>query len=96
MDEQNQNEMNNDGVPHEGAPVGGDGSTHVHMENNGEGKSSMLATVAIVILVALLGYGVYAYLNREAGVTVEEETLLDGEIELEADIPATGDGVPTE
>jgi len=97
MDEQNQNEMKNEEVPHEEAPVGETSSTEVHVENNEEGKSNMLGTLAIVILVALLGYGIYAYFNRDDGMVVEEEeTTLEGEVDLEADAPALEEVLPVE
>jgi|AntRauTorckE6833_2_1112554.scaffolds.fasta_scaffold46360_2 hypothetical protein len=97
MDEQNQNEMNNN-RPEEETPMGGEGSVNVSVENEGEGKSGMLGTIAIIVLVALLGYGVYAYMNRDSGVAVDEEQTedleLDGEAGVEGEIPSAD--VPAE
>lgn len=100
MDEQNQNEMNENRHEEE-TPMGGDGSVNVNVENDREGKSGMLGTVAIIVLVALLGYGIYAYLNRDTGMVVDDEEQtedleleLDGEAGAEGEIP--GADVPVE
>lgn len=100
MDEQNQNEMNENHSEGE-TPMGGDGSMNVNVENDREGKSGMLGTVAIIVLVALLGYGIYAYLNRDSGVVVDDEEVtedleleLDGELGTEGEIPSAD--VPAE
>lgn len=89
MDEQNQNEMN-ENHPEGEAPMGGDGSMNVNVENDGEGKSGMLGTVAIIVLVALLGYGIYAYLNRDGGVVVDDEEVTE-DLELDVDLGAEGE-----
>jgi len=80
MDEQNQNGMNDGGMENN-APMGGDNSTNVHVEGEGGGRNP-IATIAIILLVALLGYGVYAYLSRDNG-SVEEPTDEDMEMEME-------------
>ena len=89
----------NENRPEEETQMGGDGSVNVNVENDREGKSGMLGTVAIILLVALLGYGIYAYLNRENAVVVDEEEQtggleLDGEAGVEGEIPSAD--VPAE
>ncbi|MEX0933611.1 MAG: hypothetical protein WDZ74_02530 [Candidatus Paceibacterota bacterium] len=91
MDEQNQNEMNENHTEEE-TPMGGDESVNVNVENDHEGKSGMLGTVAIIVLVALLGYGIYAYFNRDNGTAVDEEGQVeDIELELDGGVGAEGE-----
>jgi len=76
MDEQNHNEIN------EGADSV-DTHNHEHVDE-GQKKSGMLGTVAIIILVLLLGYGVYAYLNKSQA-PVDTPTTDQGTTEVEGE-----------
>lgn len=67
MDDQNQEGMNDTQTP--------ESSTEIHIENDG-GSKNMIATVVIIILVLLIGFGVYTYMKRanKAPVQVDENT----------------------
>lgn len=96
MDEQNQGEMEN-----QNPTENNEANTQVNVEAP-ERRSNTVATVAIILLVALLAYGVYAYLNRADEEVLPEGDLveevenngdLQGGLDVEVEIPAGGDVV---
>lgn len=96
MDEQNQGEMEN-----QNPTENNEANTQVNVEAP-EGRSNTVATVAIILLVALLAYGVYAYLNRADEEVLPEGDLIEevedngglqGDLDVNVEVPAGGDVV---